>query len=59
MLAENPGIGHWREDLATKDVKFWNVRGYMIAYLHATMPLQVARIMRGSRDVESELGKLH
>jgi plasmid stabilization system protein ParE len=59
LLAENPGIGHWREDLASKDVKFWSVRGYMIAYLHAVVPMQVARIMRGSRDVERELTKVH
>ena len=31
LLAENPGIGHTREDLTERPVKFWSVFSYLVS----------------------------
>jgi plasmid stabilization system protein ParE len=32
QLGSTPGIGHKREDLTTRPVKFWSVHSYLIVY---------------------------
>lgn len=54
-LAENPHIGHTREDLTDKPVRFFSVRHYMIVYRADSSPLQIARILSGYRDITSLL----
>ena len=44
-LAKNPGIGHWREDLADKRHRFFLVYSYLIVYRHETKPLQIIRVL--------------
>jgi plasmid stabilization system protein ParE len=39
-LAGNPGIGHWREELADKRHRFFLVYSYLIVYRHEAKPLQ-------------------
>ena len=55
-LAKNPGMGHWREDLADKRHRFFLVYSYLIVYRHETRPLQIIRVLHASRDVQSILG---
>ena len=55
LLAENPGMGHKREDLTDKPVRFWNVYNYLIIYKAETRPIEIARVLNASRDVESIL----
>ncbi len=55
-LAQNPGIGHWREELIDKRHRFFPVHPYLIVYRHETKPLQIIRVLHGSRDVQSLLG---
>lgn len=56
LLALNPRLGHKRPDLTDEPVLFWPVRGrYLVIYAQATKPLQVVRILHGSRDAVSEL----
>lgn len=55
-LARNPGIGHWREELADKRHKFFLVYSYLIVYRHETKPLQILRILHAARDVQTILG---
>lgn len=31
-LAESPGIGHKRQDLTTRNVRFWPVHSYLVIY---------------------------
>ncbi len=31
-LAETPGMGHFRGDLAAEPLRFWHVRSYLIIY---------------------------
>jgi plasmid stabilization system protein ParE len=47
-LAKDPGIGHWREELADKRHKFLLVYSYLIVYRHETKPLQVTRILHAA-----------
>lgn len=56
QLAVRPAIGHLREDLANEKVRFWPVYSYLIIYRAQTQPLQVIRVLHGSRDIRKLLG---
>jgi plasmid stabilization system protein ParE len=51
-LAESPDIGHTREDLTDRPVKFWAVYSYLIVYDPASRPLTIVAVLHGARDVE-------
>ena len=55
LLGSNPGIGHTREDLTDRPVKFWPVYSYLIVYNPETKPVQIIRMLHGMRDVEEIL----
>jgi toxin ParE1/3/4 len=40
-LAQTPGMGHYREDLADSRHRFWTLYSYVIAYRWETKPLQI------------------
>ncbi len=50
-LAEYPRIGHLREDLADRSLRFWPVYSYLIVYRPESRPLQIIRVLHGARDV--------
>jgi antitoxin ParD1/3/4 len=52
-LAEAPGIGHHREDLADSRHRFWTVYSYVIAYRDNTNPLEIIAIVHGARQLEA------
>ncbi len=54
LLGENPGAGHFREDLFPKPVKFWSVYSYLIIYKIETH-IQIVRVIPGQRDVATIL----
>lgn len=54
-LAQNPGKGHWREDLADRRHRFFLVYSYLIVYRPETKPMQVIRVLHASRDIQSLL----
>ena len=54
-LAEMPMMGHAREDLTTRPVKFWSVYSYLVVYDPASSPLTVIAVLHGARDVENIL----
>ena len=54
-LASHPFMGHKREDLTSRDVRFWNVRSYLIIYNSNTTPLTIVRVLSGYRDIASIL----
>ena len=58
LLADAPGIGHWRRDLTSANVRFFPVYSYLIVYQPETKPLQVVSILHGKRDVEQILARL-
>lgn len=54
-LAEMPGMGHLRHDLADEPLRFWSVFSYLIIYRPDTSPLQIVRVLHGARDIKSIL----
>lgn len=52
LLAATPEIGHKREDLTSRPVKFWSVYSYLIVYDPASTPLTVLAVLHGAQDVE-------
>ena len=44
---------HVREELADRSHRFWPVRDFLIIYHPETSPLEIVRILRGSRDIPS------
>jgi len=55
LLAENPGIGHTREDLTTRPVKFWSVFSYLVIYDPESSPLQIITVVHSARDITNLL----
>jgi plasmid stabilization system protein ParE len=54
-LAASPLLGHTREDLTSRAVRFWNVYSYMIVYDPQTNPISIIRVLSGYRDLSSLL----
>ena len=57
QLADNPGIGHKRDDLTRQDVLFWGVYRYLVIYRRSSRPLLIVAVLHGSRDVKKILKK--
>jgi plasmid stabilization system protein ParE len=56
LLAQHPGLGHYRRDLTERPVRFWTVmRRYMIVYRDRS-PVEIVRVLSGSRDIATLLG---
>jgi plasmid stabilization system protein ParE len=54
-VATNPGVGHWREELADKRHRFLLVYSYLIVYRYEAKPLQIVRVLHAARNVQSIL----
>lgn len=54
-LAVNPELGHMREDLTDRKVRFWAVHSYLIVYEHSHTIIGVARILSRYRDIAALL----
>ena len=54
-LAEMPEIGHFREDLTERPVKFWSVFSYLVVYDPSSQPLTIVAVLHGARDLETLL----
>jgi toxin ParE1/3/4 len=52
QLAAMPDMGHMREDLTDRPVRFWTVFSYRIVYDPTTVPLQILAVWHGARDIE-------
>lgn len=55
-LASMPNMGHLRENLTDKPLRFWRVRSYLIIYRTDVEPIEVVRIVSGYRDIKRLLG---
>ncbi len=51
LLAGQPGVGHSREDLTDRSLKFWRVFSYLVVYDPASTPLTVVAVLHGARDL--------
>lgn len=56
-LAEQPAVGHFRDDLADRTVRFDLVYSYLPVYRWQTQPLQILRVLHSARDVASILAE--
>jgi plasmid stabilization system protein ParE len=54
-LAQHPGLGHRREDLTDRDVRFWPVESFVIVYLETADEVQIVAVVRGTRDIPTIL----
>ena len=50
LVAFAPGSGHQRRDVRDQRYRFWKANRFIIAYFRDTKPLQIVRIVGGSRD---------
>ena len=50
-LADHPGLGHLRDDLADEALRVWTVHSYLVIYRPDARPLQVVRVLSGYRDI--------
>ena len=57
FLSRTPGAGHLREDLTDEAIKFWPVFSYLIVYNPAARPIEILRIIHGSREVAAILSQ--
>ena len=55
LLAENPEVGHYREDLTSRAVRFFPVYSFMVVYVSGSRPVEIARILGAAQDVKSIL----
>ncbi len=56
-LAEHPGMGHRREDLTDKPVRFFPVYSFLIIYDPVTTPLEIVRVLGGAQDIATLLAR--
>jgi antitoxin ParD1/3/4/toxin ParE1/3/4 len=56
MLAAEPGLGHYRKDLADEPLRFWRVYSYLIIYRPESRPLEIVRVLTAYRNVKELLG---
>lgn len=50
-LAEYPDIGHLREDITNRPVKFWTVKWHYLVIYKPSDPVEVVRVLSGYRDI--------
>lgn len=56
ILAAEPGLGHYRKDLADEPLRFWRVYSYLIIYRPESRPLEIVRVLSAYRNVKELLG---
>ncbi|MCX6633136.1 MAG: type II toxin-antitoxin system RelE/ParE family toxin [Candidatus Solibacter sp.] len=56
LLANQPELGHVREDLPSPVLRFWPVGSYLVVYL-AEKPIEIVAIVHGARDVPSVVNR--
>ena len=51
ILAQHLGMGHTRVGLRDRDVRFWPMGSYLVAYRASLAPLQIIAFLHGARDI--------
>ena len=55
-LAEFPELGHLREDLTDKPVKFWPFKWHYLIIYKPSSPIEIVRVLSGFRDIINLMG---
>lgn len=50
-LAENPDLGHLREDLTQQPVRFWTFKWHYLVIYKPIKPVEIVRVLSGHRDI--------
>ena len=50
-LAETPGMGHFRDDLADRRYRFYREYSFLIVYRIVGKTLRIVRVIHGARDM--------
>lgn len=50
-LVQNPGIGHYHDELLSRKYRFWNFYKYVIAYAWEAKPIQIISVVHGAREL--------
>lgn len=48
-LSDNPNLGHLREDLTDKPVKFWPFKWHYLIIYKPISPVEIVRVLSGGR----------
>jgi len=56
LLAKRPELGHAREDLTVRSLRFWPVGSYLVVYV-AEKPIEIVAVVHGARDVPSVVNR--
>jgi plasmid stabilization system protein ParE len=56
MLSLNPMLGHKREDLTNRPVRFWPFKWHYLIIYRDCSPIEIVRVLSGYRDISSLLG---
>lgn len=55
-LAEMPDLGHLREDLTDKPIKFWTFKWHYLVIYKPIIPIEIVRVLSGYRDIFNIIG---
>lgn len=50
-LAENPILGHVRDDLTNHPVRFWTFKWHYFVIYNPIKPIEILRVVSGYRDI--------
>jgi plasmid stabilization system protein ParE len=50
-LAAMPDLGHRREDLTDRPLRFWTVDAYLVIYRAERTPIEIVAVTHGGRDI--------
>ena len=56
MLAVNPMMGHKREDLTDKPIRFWTFKWHYLIIYSISNPIEIVRVLSGYRDITTLIG---
>jgi plasmid stabilization system protein ParE len=51
VLGRSPGIGHYHDELLSREYRFWNFYSYVVAYAWEEKPIQIVSVVHGARDL--------
>jgi len=51
-LTDRPGIGHRREDITHRDLRFYLVHRYFVIYRDNIVPLRIIRVLHASQNIK-------
>jgi len=51
-LSDRPGIGHRRDDITRRDLRFYLVHRYFVIFRPDSVPLRITRVLHASQNLK-------